>query len=138
MLACELYEYGRESRAAIKEITAERKRMKQRKGKGGHTKFGPRVQTTFQGQILIYLMITDGFPNVPWTSLLDTDRAKFLKLVTSLFLCLCQSRQKHRRQNCDCGNHHKQFDQSKSAPNFHAAETFAENTFTRFRPLAIL
>jgi hypothetical protein len=76
LLACEWYEYARESRAAIKEITAARKRIKQRKGKGGHTKF--------RSLILIYLAITKGFPNVPWINLSVKDRAIFLKMVTGL------------------------------------------------------
>ena len=82
LFACYWYEYARESRAAIKEITAERKRIKQRRGKHGHTNFGPRVQGAIQGHILIYLTITYGFPNLPWINLSAKDRSIFLKMVT--------------------------------------------------------
>jgi hypothetical protein len=81
LLACEWYEYARESRAVIREITAERKRIKQRKEKHGQTKFGPRVQNAMQSLILLYLTITDGFPDVPWKSLSAMDRVKFLRMV---------------------------------------------------------
>ena len=83
MLACEWYEYGRESRAAIEEVIPERERMKQRKGGSGQTSFGPRVKNIIHGNILLYLAITDGFPKVPWTNLSDKDRGIMLKMITN-------------------------------------------------------
>src|SRR5438105_2339218 len=79
LLACLLYEYARESRAARNEITGIRRQSRQRKGKAGPVKFGPRVQNWIHSHILMSLSLLSGFPGSPWQRLSDKDKESFLK-----------------------------------------------------------
>lgn len=81
LLACLLYEYARESRAALREIAAERKHRKQAKGKTRSVKFGPRVQNGIQSHILMSSSLCSGFPNTPWQCLSDKDKQLLLKYI---------------------------------------------------------
>jgi hypothetical protein len=84
--ACGLYEYGRESRAAIKEVVSAREQSKQSQisGQTKQFKFSPRVQQLVQSHVIVFLSFTDGFPATPWRNLSNKDRGILLKMIEGL------------------------------------------------------
>lgn len=81
MQVCEFYEYARESRAVMTEVTAIRTQLKQNHGNvnAGPIKFGPRVQNLVQSHLLMMFAFTSGFPKLPWQSLSDGDKQIVIK-----------------------------------------------------------
>jgi hypothetical protein len=82
--ACDIYEYARESRAVIKEITSVRKQQLKSGGKSIQLKFGPKVQNPIHSHILMFLSFTTGFPQTPWRGLSDKDLGLMLRMIGSL------------------------------------------------------
>ncbi len=78
LLACNLYEYARESRAARNEVTAIRKQIRVATGKA--IRFSPRVQPLFHGPILMRLRSVAGYPATPWQHLSNQDKEQLFRL----------------------------------------------------------
>ena len=80
LLACDFYEYARESNAVRSEIADARKQIKQ---DTGQFKFGSRVQNQIQNFVLISLLSVDGFPMTPWQRLSSKDRHNLLRYMAA-------------------------------------------------------
>ncbi len=77
LLACQIYEYARESRAVIEEITSMRSQIKL--GEKCPAKSNPRVRTPMQGLKLLNLALTKGFPDLPWQILTEEGKLRLIE-----------------------------------------------------------
>jgi len=85
LLACDLYEYARESRAVILTVTDIRRQQAQAAGKSQQLLMvGATGQSSVRSHLMMTLVNALGFPKSPWKIISEKDRHLVLKYMTVL------------------------------------------------------